>query len=187
MGNWGISLFLIALVIIVIIFFTQKRFKNQMLCRFRRPNHMVIERWVPLYSKFVVFDNGKYGVGRYIVDPTCIQTQWYDRGFSKLFPTLIPTLDFRYNAPYPINPETFDVEWKTPDMIEAAWQEHNAQEFAKGVQVQGGGKKSRLAPWLLPIVACVLIIAVGFILFQQIGAVNKNFTTLQQQINTLKP
>ena len=65
--NWGVSLFVIAVFILFVWSLSQTRFKNKMLCRFRRPNHMLIERWVPLYVKYVVFDEGKYGIGQYVV------------------------------------------------------------------------------------------------------------------------
>jgi hypothetical protein len=190
--NWGVSLFIIAIFIVFVFFISQTKFKNKMLCRFRRPNHQLIERWVPLYVKYVVFDNGKYGVGQYFVDPRCIQMQWYDRGFNKLFPSLTPTMDFRYDTPYPLNPETFETTWQTPEVVRAAWQEHNAQEFAKGAASQGGGakRKERFSSWFFGVIAIVLVLAVTFFLYRSqsslAATMNKNFAAMQNQINTLK-
>ena len=185
--NWGTSLFIIAVFVLVVWYVTQTRFKNKMLCRFRRPNHQLIEKWVPIYVKYVVFDNGKYGIGQYVVDPRCIQPYWYDRGFSKIFPTLVPTLDFRYDTPYPLNPETFEVTWQTPEVVRAAWQEHNAQEFAKGAASQAGGKKKERFPsWFFGVVAIVLVIMVGFLWWKQSSATAKDLANLHNTLNTLK-
>ena len=185
--NWNTSLSIILAFILVIWYFSQTRFKNKMLCRFRRPNHQVIEKWVPLFVKYVIFDNGKYGIGQYVVDPRCIQNMWYDRGFNKFFPALIPTMDFRYDTPYPLNPESFETTWQTPEVVRAAWQEHNAQEFAKGAASQAGlRKKGGMASWFLPVVCIVLVLAVGFMMWQFMGTVNKDMIDLHNQINALK-
>jgi len=184
--NWGTSLFVIAVFILFVWSLSQTRFKNKMLCRFRRPNHMLIERWVPLYVKYVVFDEGKYGIGQYVVDPRCIQSEWYARGINRLFPALIPTMDFRYDTPYPLNPETFEVTWQTPEVVRAAWQEHNAQEFAKGAASQvGGKKKERFPSWFFGVVAIVLVLAVGFFLYRANMSLAKGMNNLQNQINIL--
>ena len=185
--NWGVSLFIIAIFILFIWSISQTRFKNKMLCRFRRPNHMLIERWVPLYVKYVVFDEGKYGIGQYVVDPRCIQSEWYARGINRLFPALIPTMDFRYDTPYPLNPENFEVTWQTPEVVRAAWQEHNAQEFAKGAGAQSGvgKKKDRIPSWFFGVVAIVLVLAVGFYLYRANMSLAKGMNNIQNQINAI--
>lgn len=186
--NWGMSLFVIAVFVIFIFLLSQNRFKNKMLCRFRRPNHMLVEKWVPLYVKYVVFDNGKYGVGQYVVDPRCIQMEWYERGINKIFPALIPTMDFRYDTPYPLNPESFEVTWQTPEVVRAAWQEHNAQEFANGAHAQGstGKKKEKFGMGtFVAIVAVVLVLAVAWYMWKSMGTLGKGMNNLQNQINSM--
>ena len=185
--NWGMSLFVIAVFILFIWSLSQTRFKNKMLCRFRRPNHQLIEKWVPLEAKYVIFDNKKSGVGQYTIDPRCIQNMWYDRGINKLFPTLIPTMDFRFDTPYPLNPESFEVTWQTPEVLRAAWQEHNAQEFAKGVGSQGGVKKKEKfgIGIFIALVAIALVIIVGFLWYRNSAAMAKNMNDLNNRINTI--
>jgi hypothetical protein len=185
--NWGTSLFIIAMFILFVWSLSQTRFKNKMLCRFRRPNHQLIEKWVPLEVKYVIFDAGKGQIGQYTVDPRCIQHMWYDRGINKLFPTLIPTMDFRYDTPYPLNPESFEVTWYTPEVVRAAWQEHNAQEFAKGAASQATGKKKEKfgMGMFLAICAVVLVIMVGFLWYRQSVATAKDLANLHNTLNTI--
>lgn len=187
--NWGTSLFIIAIFILFVWSLSQARFKNKMLCRFRRPNHQLIEKWVPMYVKYVVFDSGKYGVGQYTVDPRCIQNMWYDRGINKFFPALIPTLDFRYDTPYPLNPESFETTWQTPEVVRAAWQEHNAQEFAKGAASQSGGKrKDRFTmTTFLAIAAVILVVMIGVLWYRQAAATAKDLANLHNTLNSLIP
>lgn len=181
MGNWTTSLVIIVAVLFAMFYVSQTKFKNKMLCSFIRPNRQRIEKWVPLYSKYVVFDRGKYGVGHYVCDPDCITMMWYNRGFNKFFPILIPTLEFKWDTPNPLNPKTFESTWHTPEARNASWEEHSHIAFAKGVGTQAGGK-SRFPGWLFPLVTIVLVVAVLLIVYQGLAGLDERLFNLEQLI-----
>jgi hypothetical protein len=179
--NNAISLILIVSLILVVFYKSQTKFRDKMLCTFIRPNKMKIEVWVPLYSKYIVFDRGKYGIGQYICDPRKIITQWYTRGINKLFPYLIPTLEFKWDTPNPLDPETWQSTWYTPETMNAAWQEHQHQDFAKGVSAQMGQKK-RFPDWFFPVITLVVVLAILYYVYTTNTAMQSQLNLIQQQL-----
>lgn len=173
MGSSNILLYLFVFVLFFAfaIIQSQTRFRDKMLCTFRRPNKVKIEKWVPMSyaGKYVTFDRGRYGIGQYYVNPKMISLQWYDRGINKLFPILVPTLDFRYNNDQPIDPETGLNSWLTPEAQYATYQEHQHIAYAKGTAAQVG-KKEKIPAFYLGAVAIVLVIALGFYVYQSNNA-----------------
>jgi hypothetical protein len=96
-------------------------------------------------------------------------------------------MDFRFDTPYPLNPESFEVTWQTPEVLRAAWQEHNAQEFAKGVGSQGGAKKKEKfgIGTFLAIVAIALVIIVGYMWYKNSATMAKDMNKINNRINTI--
>jgi len=184
MGNWSISIAVVAVFVLLIFYMSQQKLKNKMLCTFIRPNRQKIEKWVPLQSKYVVFDRGRYGIGHYECDPMCITMLWYDRGFNKLFPMLIPTLEFKWDTPNPLNPATFESTWHSPEARQAAWEEHQHTAFARAAAAQAGKKGlfGGMGSWLLPVIAIILIAAVLFIVYKGLGGLDRRLFDLEQLI-----
>ena len=158
-NNTMIMLAMAGLVMAMV--YSQMKFKDKMLCYFLRPNKQRIEKFVPIHSKYVIFDRGKYGVGRYLIDPRCIVLQWWDRDLiHKLFPTLIPTMSFRWDTQYPENPESYEATFKSPELVNAAYQEHQQISFSKGAANQASGGKKQLPAWIYAAGALVIAVAV---------------------------
>lgn len=155
---------------IVVIISGQQKFKNKMLCTFHRPNKQKIERWVPLYTKYVVFDRGKYGIGRYNCNPKCIELQWYDRGINKFFPVLIPTLEFTWFCEEPYDPEKFEISHRSPEASHAARQEDNFMSFTKAAG-KASGTKSRFPEWLFPAITIGAIVVIGYLVYSMSGQI----------------
>lgn len=101
-SNLQIMFVIVVAFVLIMFIISQRKFKNKMLCEFIRPNKQKIEAWVPMHSKYVTFDQGKYGIGQYIINPKAIITYWYARGINKFFPCLVPTLIFRWDTPFPL-------------------------------------------------------------------------------------
>jgi len=184
MGNIAVSVAVIVGFVIFVFYYSQQKFKNKMLCTFIRPNRQKIEAWVPLQSKYVVFDRGKYGVGHYIVDPNCVTMMWYARGFNKFFPILIPTLEFKWDTPNPLNPKTFESTWHTPEAREAAWEEHEHIAFAKAA-ASAAGRRSRIPEWLFPLIITALVLITLYIVWQGLAGLDRRLFDLEQQIKLL--
>jgi len=123
---------LIVGVILVVWVITQQKFKGKMLCYFIRPNRVRIKKFVPLTNKHVRFEKSKYvPAGLYRCDPNCITMEWFSGGLNKIFPVFIPTLEFKWDTPNPLDPKTFESTWHTPEARDAAWEEHQHVAFAR--------------------------------------------------------
>jgi hypothetical protein len=175
-----------AAVFVVAVVWNQQKFKNQMLCTFIRPNRQKIEKWVPIYQQRVRFDNGRYGKGDYVIIPERIVMQWYDRGLSKMFPVLIPTLEFRWDSIYPIDPTTFETTWQSPELINANFQSNQQVAFAKGAQVQAsGGKTGKYPQWLIPAVMIVIVVVMGYMIYKMQGQITGMYDYFNSLINSI--
>jgi|WetSurMetagenome_2_1015567.scaffolds.fasta_scaffold131594_2 hypothetical protein len=184
--NWQASAIVIIAFVIILFFQSQKRFKNKMLCVFHRPNQTKVEKWVPMTARHVIFDQGRYGIGMYHVDQECIELQWYDRGINKLFPTLIPTLEFWWDMEEPLNPKTRQRSWRTPEALNAAWQEHTHEAYARASATMSGMKQNKMFTVIVPLLIIGILIIGMFILYSKIGSLNAQMFDLSQQIK-LKP
>jgi len=185
MGGWSTSIIIILLFLLGMFWYSQTKYKNKMLCYFLRPNKQRIKKWVPLYTRYVRFDRGKYGIEQYRVNPKCIVLEWWTGGVNRFFPTLVPTLDFRWDSPNPIDPETSQSSWHTPEVEAAGYQGHGYTAFARAAMQQTGGKQSKLMQFLPLIILGVLII-MAFVGYQYLGSLNEQLGTIQQQINNLR-
>jgi len=185
MGDYSTSIIICLLFLVGIFWYSQTKFKNKMLCYFLRPNKQRVKKWVPLYSRHVIFDRGKYGIQQYRVNPKCIVLEWWTGGVNKFFPTLVPTLDFRWDNPNPIDPETSEASWHTPEVEAAGYQGHGYTAFARAAMQQAGGKRDKLQ-WLLTVVIAGLLIISLFLIYSQGQQMSANFDAMQQQINLLK-
>ena len=186
MNNIVLSMFIVIVFFGIMFYMSQQKFKDKMLCTFIRPNRQKIEQWVPLYANYIVFDRGKYGVLQYECDPNCITMQWYTRGLNKFFPILIPTLEFKWDTPNPLNPTTFVSTWHTPEARKAAWESHQHVAFAKGTAA-AIGKKGRFPDWLFPAVTAGLILIVLYIVWQGMAGLDMRMFGLEQQLKLLRP
>lgn len=165
MSDISLMLILVLGFLVFMMFYSQQKFKSKMLCGFIRANRQRIEQWVPLNSTYVDFKT-KYGLEHYEIDPSCIQLMWYDRGFNKLNPVLVPYVEFKWDTPRPLDPKTFQSTWATPRTFAAAWSEQSHIAFAKGTSEQVG-KKSRFPDWFFPAITICVVLIVAFLVYQQ--------------------
>jgi len=189
MAQYAPSLVIVLLFILGIFLYSQLKFQNKMLCYFLRPNKQRIRKFVPLFSKHVIFDRGKYGIERYRVEPGCIILEKYTGGVNKLFPTYVPTLDFEWWNPNPRDPSTGIIQWHTPEVEAAGYQSQSYVGLARAIAQQGGGRRNKLME-LLPIITIGLLVIVALVLYMSIGNISSQFgegmTNMQGQINQIK-
>jgi hypothetical protein len=189
MASYAPSIIIILVFVLGIFVYSQVKFQNKMLCYFLRPNKQRIKKFVPLYSRHVVFDRGKYGIERYRVEPQCIVLEKYTGGVNKLFPVWIPTLDFEYWNPNPRDPSTGKIQWHTPEVEAAGYNSSAYVGLARAMANQVGGKKSKLME-LLPLitlgVAALTLILVFYLNSNMSKQITESFQAMQQQINLLK-
>ncbi len=186
MEQYAPSIIICLLFLLGIFIYAQTKFKNKMLCYFLRPNKQRIKKFVPLYSTYVIFDRKKYGIERYRIDPNCIIFEWYTGGVNKLFPVLIPTLDFEWWNPNPRNPATGQIGWHTPEVEAAAYQGQSYVGLARAMAQQAGGGKRNKIMELIPIIILGVVIIMAYIVWTGQSQQAKNFQAMQEQINLIK-
>lgn len=182
--NLGVSVIIAFAFLMYFFYKSQTKLQNKMLCTFIRPNKEKIKKWVPLIDKHVVFDRGKYGVGHYICDPRCIILEWYTSGINKLWPVLIPTLLFKWDTPNPLNPETFQSTWHTPEARNAAWEEHQHIAYARA-NIAASGLKHRFPEWLFPLITIALVLIVAYIVYTGLGGLDQRMFNVEQAVKNV--
>lgn len=155
------------------------RLRNKIHCSFRRVNLTKIERFVPMHSRYVVFDGGKYKI-----DTERVTLLWYNRGLHQFFPQWVPSLDFSWYSDVPHNPRKFANTWDTPEARNAASSEEDWKGFNKGMQAQAG-KKVGIFGQYQTIILIILFAVVGFLLYTQIQAMGGRMDMLEQAIKVL--
>lgn len=151
------TFFVVAIVLLVgYVFFEQIQKKNQVYCSFRRPNRTKIEKWVKLHSKYVIFEGGKYRV-----NPKKITLLWWNRGILGMFGVgfWVPSLDYRWDTDQPLDPDTFETTWDTPEVRNMLGSEEDYKDFAKGAPPAGAKKEGvfqRFLPWIMLAILLVL-------------------------------
>ena len=186
MGQYSSSIIIILFFLLIIFWYSQTKFKNKMLCYFLRPNKQRIKKWVPLYSKHIIFDRGKYGIERYRVEPKSIITEWYTGGVNRLFPTLIPTLEFRWDDAIPRDPSAKgDVVVRDPEVEAAAYQGQSYVGLARAMNQQAGIKRNKIQE-LIPLIILGVVIIIGFVVYTGMAGLQQQIGALQQIQNLKK-
>lgn len=170
--NLGILVVLLAMLAMGMAYYSQASLRNKIFCTFRRPNKTKIEKFVSLRSKFVIFDGGKY-----IVNPKRVTLMWYNRGINAFFPTWVPSLDYRWDTDQPLDPETFEATWETPEARQSMGQEENIKALDRAVAAQTGKKQSRFQEYL-PWITLGALIVVVYLVYQM----SQNIAVLEQLI-----
>jgi hypothetical protein len=160
---------------------TSKR--NKILVRYRRPNKTLITKFVDMNKKdpkHVIFDKLKFNIVS-----KCIVFQWYQNGFiHMLFPIFVPTLDFTYKSKYPLDPNTLEPVIMTPELENAIDQEQWAKSYAKHTTPPNTKKVSGLTQYL-PWIAIMLVVLVGFWLYNNMAGLSRDMATLYNSFNAL--
>ena len=145
--------------------YSQNSLRNKILCTFRRANRTRIEKFVKEKARYVYFDGGEY-----VVDTSKIQLTWYNRSINAVFPTFVPTLDFTWGSRYPLDPDTMEVTWYSPEASKALTQERNIRELDKAAQAATGKKEGGLTKYL-PWITLAILLVLAMWIYQMSGKV----------------
>ena len=141
-------------------------------------NSGTIDKLVPEKNSYVVFDGKKF----YLL-PSCGKLRFYEKGLSSFFPTKITAYEFRWNSPYPVDPNTGEPVMLSPDVEKALDQEGALRDYAGSQQAALSSKGLKLGGMekFMPIILIVLAIAVGYLVYTNFQA-GKNDKVTQQAI-----
>lgn len=167
---------LVLLVFVGLVAYSTVRLRNKIHCSFRRVNMTKIERFVPMRSRYVVFDGGKYKI-----DTERVTLMWYNRGFHQFFPQWVPSLDFSWYSDVPHDPREFANTWDTPEARNAASSEDDWKGFNKGMKEQVGKKGGFFEQYKMLIII-IAVAAVAFLFYSQVQAMDARMEMLEQMI-----
>ena len=162
------SVVIILIVLLAIAYYAHTRWKGKLLCVFHTETSMRVETSVPVNARHVRFAARRRGdKGLYHVLPKYFENTWYNKGVNMFFPVLLPTQEWRWNSPEPIDPKTSQSSWHTPEVRYSAWQEHSHKGFTAAAAAQVGKKQSSLERYMPLIILGVCMITL--ILVYQMG------------------
>lgn len=178
------SIIIVLAFILGVFIYSQLKFKNKMLCYFIRPNKTRIRKFVPMYFTHVELNRGKYGKEWYRIIWKYVTHEYYTGGINKLFPVWIPTFEFYWNNPNPVDPETGKPSWHTPEVEAAGYQGHGYTAFAKAAVQQAGLKQNKILQ-LIPLIVLGVILIMAIVGYQYLESLNFQIGALQQKINLI--
>jgi hypothetical protein len=177
------SLAIVFAFTLVVFWYSQRKFQNKLYCTFHGADKVIVHAFVPKDARNVKFSWKKGENGLYAIIPSCIEHLKYTGGVNKLFPAIIPHLEFYWYCPYPVDPNTGQPSWLTPEARSAAWDEHQHIAYARASVAMSGTKK-KLLDVLIPLITVGLIVIVGYLVYQNSQAIQhleQSILALMQQ------
>lgn len=171
------ALVILLLFVIVYASYSARSLRTKIWCSFRRLDRTKIEKFAKQNQRRVEFDNGWY-----YVNPRRTTLMLWNKGIHALIPTWIRTSDYRHDSSQPLNPDTFENTWETPEARKALNKEEDIRAYSAGnVQAVGKQKRTLLDNWL-PIIFVIAVIIIGYMLY----TLTQKTDMLGQAINVLQ-
>lgn len=158
--NTTTMLALLAILAVVYVSYTMQKLKTRIHCTFIRADKTKIEKWVKATQRRIAFDGGWY----YVVPKRIILAVW-DKGIFSLFPTKVQSLIFKWDDPNPLDPETFNNTWETPETRANLNKEEDIRAYAHGNMTATGKQKKGMLEGLMPILTIAGFVIVGYVLY----------------------
>jgi len=147
-------------------------------CTFIRPDKTRIEKMIKAKQRRVEFDGGWY----YVI-PNRIILKVMDSGIYKLFPTKVSSLIYKWDSPVPLDPNTFQNSWETPEARKALNKEEDIRAYSAGnVASLAKSKPQGMLDRFFPIIVIGAVCVIGYMLYSLSGKVDM----LGQAVNTLQ-
>lgn len=160
-GDMSSSLIVVLAFALIMLIYSQQKFKNKVHIIMHTQAGIRLELWAPLQARHIRYGNKRRGdAGIYYLIPKYSSNTWWNKGVNMFFPVMVKTWEFWWFCPYPQDPmaiQRYDTEkkmilpaisWHTPEVRNAAWQEHQFRAFALASQQQSGKKPSSIERYL---------------------------------------
>ena len=166
----------VLLIFVGLVAYSTIKLRNKVHCSFRRVNLTKVEKFVPMHSRYVIFDGAKYKI-----NTDRVTLLWYNRGINQFFPQWVPSLDFSWYSDVPHDPRKFTNTWDTPEARNAASSEEDWKGFNKGMREQIG-KKGGFFEQYKTIIIILAVVAVAYLFYSQGQAADARMDMLEQMI-----
>ena len=172
---------LMALMILGMAWYANTSKRNKILCRFRRVNKTMVAKFVKMQNRYVIFDGGKYDI-----KPSRIVFQWYQSGLiHMIFPQWVATLDYTYSSRFPHDPNNMNITSETPATRKALNKEEWVESYYKGAKPSAPGKKQSLITQYLPWISILLVVMIGFYLYNNMQVMVNDMNIMKNMLNTI--
>jgi len=173
-----VMLMLIALVVMA--WYANYSKRSKIYCTFNRVNKTQISKFVKMTSRYVISDNRRYDIL-----PNCIVFKWWDTGLANwLFPQWVATLTYTYNNRLPHDPNTNKPAIVSPEVRNAMNKEEWLKSYAKSFTPPKAIKQTFIQQYL-PYVSMVLIIFVGFWMYNNMQSFAEHLNYMQNILDNM--
>ena len=170
-----------AVMIVAMAWYANNSKRNKIYCTFRRINKTKISKFVPMKSRYIIFDNKKYDIitGH-------ITFEWWNKGLiNQLFPQWVATLDYSHDSRFPHDPNQMSKNWETPEVRNAINKEEWVKSYAKGFTPPASSKKASGLAQYLPIASVLLVVLVGFYLYTNMQELANQMAIMDNMIRSI--
>ena len=131
-------------------------------------------------SRYIIFDGKKFDIVS-----SCIVFKWWDKGLvHMLFPQWVATLDFTWSSRWPKDPNTNKPSIISPEVRASMNKEEWVKSYAKGF-TPPTAKKQTMFQQYLPIASVLLVVLVGFYLYNNMQLLSNQIAIMQNSINAI--
>jgi hypothetical protein len=162
-------------IIVVAGMWQSRRMKSFVFCSYTSRSKQAYDKVVKEKNSYVIFEGKKF----YLL-PSFGKSRQFDKGLSAFFPTKITAYDFRWNSPYPVDPNTGEPAILSPEVEKALDQEgillaayqNQGQAGLSGTKGKGGMMEK-----MMPIILIGLTVAVAYLIYTNLQSSKNNKTT----------
>ncbi len=174
-------LLVILLCVIFYASYSAYSLKTRIFCSFRKADKTLIEKWAKVNQRRIIFEGGVY-----YVNPKRTYTMLLTKGIHQILPIWIRRSDYRWDSSQPLDPETFENKWETPEARLNLNKQEDIEALAKGnrISLQTKQKKGMLESYmpLITIGGFALIGYVIYTLIEKIDMLGMSVNVLQQMM-----
>lgn len=172
---------IIIMVLLAGAYETRKK-RGQVFCWFEGEDGTNEHKWVKEEDGYVIFRRKKYKIMT-----ERMSTVWVKTGIHMIFPTRAPSLSFVWYSEYPRDPRNYMRTVINPSVRYVI----NLTEMVKSYfqtssPTAATAKQKSLDKWL-PYIALLLIVILGWYVFQNQQQISGWMSQIQNQINNLSP
>jgi len=180
LGNISLPIVIIIMVLLAGIYGTYSK-RNKVFCFYEGEDGTKEFKWMTDKDGWVIFRGHKHKIM-----PERMTTWWVKTGIHMLFPTRVQFLSYTWESAWPRDPKNHNRTVIDPRVRKIIDQSSMMESYFKTSSPTASKKQGLLEKYGV-MIAIVIIVIIGVFVWQNTQSNVRNFETMQNQINSLKP
>ena len=133
--------------------------RDKIHCTFHGSDKTIKSKWVKNDAKYIVHDGGLY-----FILPDGAASIWWSAGMNFILPFWGKHADYRFDSPFPMNPDTFEYTAGSPEALLALTKEKDIRDYNRANEIVSKGKESKLQQYR-PLIMLAGFAILGYLVY----------------------